>query len=57
MDKRQAIAFTSGDHFEIYYEDEMYYFCPDENPAQSTRWAHIVDIIKSMEAQCPDEER
>ena len=57
MDKIQAMAFTSGDHFEIYYEDEMYYFCPDENPAQSARWAHIVDIIKSMEAQCPDEER
>lgn len=57
MDKIQAMAFASGDHFEIYYEDEMYYFCPDENPAQSTRWAHIVDIIKSMEAQCPDEER
>jgi len=47
MEKLNGIVFTSGEHFELYYEDEMYFFCPDENPVQSARWAHIVDIIKS----------
>ena len=49
MDKLHAIAFTSGEHIEVYYEDEMYYLYPDENPSQCARWAHIVDIIKSDE--------
>ena len=48
MDKLQGIAFTSGEHFELYFNDEMYYLFPDKDPVQSARWAHIVDIIKSM---------
>ena len=47
MDNLQAIAFTSGEHFELYFNDEMYYLFPDKDPVQSARWAHIVDIIKS----------
>ena len=49
MEKLQAIVFTSGEHVELYYKDEMYYFFPDEDPIQCARWAHIVDIIKSEE--------
>lgn len=48
MDKVPALAFQSGEHFELYYEDEMYYFIPDENPVQVARWAHIVDIINNI---------
>lgn len=47
MDKLLGIVFTSGEHFELYFNDEMYFLCPDKDPVQSARWAHIVDIIKS----------
>ena len=55
LDKIQALAFTSGEEFETYHDDEMYFFYPDENPAQVARWAHIVDIIKTMEEQPVEE--
>lgn len=49
VSKIQALPFTSGEHVEIYYGENMYYLCPDDNKAQCTRWAHIVDIIKTIE--------
>jgi hypothetical protein len=49
MDKIQGIPFQSGQEFELYNDDDLYYFYPDENPVQVARWAHIVDIIKTLE--------
>lgn len=49
MDKIQGIPFQSGQEFELYNDDDLYYFYPDENPSQVARWAHIVDIIKTLE--------
>ena len=43
-----AMLFTAGDHFEIYHNDEMYFLCPDEQPQQSARWAHAVDIMCAL---------
>ena len=54
MDKLRGIPFHSGQEFELYHDDQMHYFYPDEKPAQVARWAHIVDIIKSMEGQQVD---
>lgn len=50
------MAFSSGQEFEMYHNDEMHYFYPDENKAQVARWAHIVDIIKSEQEQQQHEE-
>ena len=55
MDKLRGIPFNSGQEFELYHDDQMHYFYPDEKPAQVARWAHIVDIIKSMEGQQGEE--
>lgn len=52
----KAMAFSSGQEFEMYHNDEMHYFYPDENKAQVARWAHIVDIIKSEQEQQQHEE-
>ena len=52
----KALAFSSGQEFEMYHNDEMHYFYPDENKAQVARWAHIVDIIKSEQEQQQHEE-
>ena len=55
MDKLRGIPFNSGQEFELYHDDQMHYFYPDEKPVQVARWAHIVDIIKSMEGQQGEE--
>lgn len=52
-DVLKGLAFTSGEHVEVYYEDEMYYMYPDNTPAQCTRWAHLVDIINTVKEPHP----
>ncbi|MBR1796996.1 MAG: 1-acyl-sn-glycerol-3-phosphate acyltransferase [Clostridiales bacterium] len=47
--KLQAMLFTAGKMFETYHDDEQYYLHPVENPIQCARWAHVVDIIKSLD--------
>ena len=47
--KLQAILFTAGRMIETYHNNEQYYLHPVENPIECARWAHIVDIIKSMD--------
>ena len=46
----RGLAFTAGEEFECYYNDELYYFYPIENKQQCTKWALIVDeIIKDSD--------
>ena len=41
----KALAFSCGEEFECYYNDELYYFYPITNKQQCAKWAMIVDII------------
>lgn len=40
-----ALAFTAGEEFECYYENELYYFYPLENKSQCAKWALLVDEL------------
>lgn len=44
-----ALAFSCGSEFELYYEDELYYFYPEKNRNQVARWALMVDLLKQMQ--------
>ncbi|MCR5442885.1 MAG: VTT domain-containing protein [Sphaerochaetaceae bacterium] len=46
----QAIPFSCGEEFELYYNNELYYFYPDENPQQCARWALISDMLSPLES-------
>ena len=46
MSELPAIPFSCGQEFELYYNNELYYFYPIENRRQVVRWALIADIIK-----------
>lgn len=41
-----ALAFSCNSEFELYYNNEQYYFYPRENRHQVARWALIVDLIR-----------
>lgn len=45
VNKLRALAFSSGEEFECYYNDELYYFYPTYNKTQCCKWALIVDEI------------
>jgi hypothetical protein len=45
----KALAFTAGKEFECYYDDDLYYFYPNENKAQCAKWALIVDELFKAE--------
>ncbi len=50
MDHLKALAFSCGEEFECYYNDELYYFYPIENKEQCAKWALIVDeLVKDYE--------
>lgn len=40
-----AMAFSCGKKFEIYYGDDLYFFYPRENRAQTARWALAADLL------------
>ena len=40
-----ALAFSCGKEFELYHEDELHYFYPQEEPRQVARWALAVDLM------------
>ena len=40
-----ALAFSSGAEFELYHENELYYFYPTQQRQQCTRWALMVDLL------------
>lgn len=45
MKDLRALAFSCGEEFECYFNDELYYFYPKTNKQQCTKWALIVDEI------------
>lgn len=47
MKSLSALAFSSGEEFECYYNNELYYFYPKENRSVCCKWALIVDMLQS----------
>lgn len=45
----KALAFSCGEEFEFYYENNLYYFYPKSNPKQCTKWALVVDLLNRKE--------
>lgn len=45
----KALAFTAGEEFECYFDDDLYYFYPTVNPNQCTKWSLIVDELFKLE--------
>lgn len=46
----QAIPFSCGEEFELYYNNELYYFYPEEERLQCARWALISDMLSPLES-------
>ena len=44
-EKLPALAFSCGEEFELYHNNELHYFYPQENPVQAARWALAVDLM------------
>ena len=40
------MAFSCGQEFELYHQDELHYFYPASQPQQAARWALIVDLLE-----------
>ena len=45
VEKLPALEFKCGKRFELYHEDDLYFFYPKEDPVQVARWALIIDIL------------
>lgn len=45
----RALAFSCNEEFEFYYENDLYYFYPIENPKQCVKWALVVDELYKKE--------
>ena len=43
--KLPALAFSCGEEFELYHDNELHYFYPTEEPNQVARWALAVDLM------------
>ena len=49
-----ALPFSCNAEFETYYNGDLYYFYPTENPRQVVRWALLVDRMKEMQHETQD---
>lgn len=45
-----ALAFACNKLFEIYYNNDQYYFYPTEHRRQAVRWSLIVDLLREERA-------
>ena len=45
-EKLPALAFSCGKEFELYYENDQYYFYPTEELQQVARWSLAVDLLR-----------
>ena len=45
MEKLPALAFSCGAEFELYHDNELYYFYPVQLRQQCARWALLVDLL------------
>lgn len=48
----RALAFSCNEEFEFYYENDLYYFYPIDNPKQCVKWALVVDELYKKERNC-----
>lgn len=46
IDALPALPFSCNEEFEVYHDDKLYYFYPEENRRQVTRWALFVDLME-----------
>ena len=44
-EKLPALAFSCGEEFELYHENELHYFYPLEEPRQTARWGLAADLL------------
>ena len=47
-DSLPALAFSSGKEFELYHNNELHYFYPQEQRSQAARWALLVDLLSEQ---------
>ena len=40
-----ALAYSCNEEFELYHNNELHYFYPEENRQQAARWALLVDML------------
>ncbi len=45
IDRLPALAYSCGKEFELYHQNELYYFYPKKNRNQVVRWALFVDLL------------
>lgn len=59
VEKLPALAFSCGDEFELYHDNELHYFYPKKEPNQVARWALAVDLLaerrRSQKGECASE--
>ena len=48
FDALPALPFSCNEEFEVYHNDDLYYFYPQTNRRQVVRWALLVDLNKEM---------
>lgn len=41
-----ALAFSCGKEFELYYNNDQYYFYPTSTPQQVARWSLMIDLLR-----------
>lgn len=51
ISKLQGIAYSVNEEFEMYYNDDLYYFYPKDNKKICTRIALIFEILKELECK------
>ena len=45
IEKLPALAYSCGKEFELYHQNELYYFYPTAHRQQCARWALLVDLL------------
>ena len=53
-EKLPALAFSCGEEFELYHENELHYFYPARTPKQAARWALAVDLLAERRREAAD---
>ena len=48
LEQLPGLAFSAGEEFECYYNNELYYFYPVENRSQCAKWSLIIDELNKM---------
>ncbi|MBO7361458.1 MAG: hypothetical protein J6V48_10055, partial [Clostridia bacterium] len=46
LEQTEALAFSCGEEFELYNDEDLYYFYPVENRLQTVRWGLLADLVR-----------